>query len=117
MPHRKLNVSAQGFLESYAALLAARGRLVAREAGVAVTTTRTCGMFGLYFTDRQVETFDDAMASDAGAFKRFFHAMLKRGVYFAPSAFEAGFLSSAHGDIEIGHTLEAARDAFRELRG
>ena len=73
-------------------------------------------MFGLYFTDRQVETFDDAMASDANAFKRFFHGMLKRGVYFAPSAFEAGFLSAAHGEAEFAHTFEAAREAFREAR-
>ncbi len=88
----------------------------ARDAGIKVTTTRTCGMFGLYFTDRPVETFEDAMASDAHAFKCFFHGMLKRGVYFAPSAFEAGFLSSAHGQAEFAHTFEAAREAFREAR-
>jgi glutamate-1-semialdehyde 2,1-aminomutase len=87
----------------------------AREAGVPVTTTRSCAMFGLFFTDRQVETFADATACDIGAFRRFFHGMLKRGVYIAPSAYEAGFLSSAHGDVEIGHTLEAAREAFREV--
>jgi glutamate-1-semialdehyde 2,1-aminomutase len=88
----------------------------AREAGVAVTTTRSCAMFGLYFTDQKVETYAQAIACDSAAFNRFFHGMLRRGVYFAPSAFEAGFLSSAHGDIEIGHTIEAARDAFREAR-
>jgi glutamate-1-semialdehyde 2,1-aminomutase len=88
----------------------------AREAGVAVTTTRSCAMFGLYFTDQHVETYAQAIACDSAAFNRFFHGMLRRGVYFAPSAFEAGFLSSAHGDIEIGHTIEAARDAFREVR-
>ena len=86
----------------------------AREAGVAVTTTRSCAMFGLFFTDRQVETFADATACDIAAFRRFFHGMLRRGVYLAPSAYEAGFLSSAHGDAEIAHTLEAAREAFRE---
>ncbi len=88
----------------------------AREAGVAVTTTRSCAMFGLYFTDQRVETYAQAVACDTAAFNRFFHGILRRGVYFAPSAFEAGFLSSAHGDIEIGHTLEAAREAFRETR-
>jgi glutamate-1-semialdehyde 2,1-aminomutase len=88
----------------------------AREAGVAVTTTRSCAMFGLYFTGQHVETYAQAVACDSAAFNRFFHGMLRRGVYFAPSAFEAGFLSSAHGDTEIGHTLEAARDAFRESR-
>ena len=86
----------------------------AREAGVAVTTTRSCAMFGLFFTDRQVETFADATACDIAAFRRFFHGLLQRGVYLAPSAYEAGFLSSAHGDAEIAHTLEAAREAFRE---
>ena len=86
----------------------------AREAGIALTTTRSCAMFGLFFTDEQVETYAQATACDVAAFRRFFHAMLKRGVYLAPSAYEAGFLSSAHGDLEIGHTLEAAREAFRE---
>ena len=88
----------------------------AREAGVAITTIRSCAMFGLYFTDQRVETYAQAVACDGAAFNRFFHGMLRRGVYFAPSAFEAGFLSSAHGDTEIGHTLEAARDAFAEAK-
>ncbi len=87
----------------------------AREAGVAVTTNRTCAMFGLFFTDRKVETYAEAIACDSAAFNRFFHGMLKRGVYFAPSAFEAGFISAAHGDIEIAHTIEAAREAFSEV--
>ena len=88
----------------------------AREAGIAFTTTRSCAMFGLYFTDQHVETYDQAVACDTAAFNRFFHGMLKRGVYLAPSAFEAGFLSSAHGDVEIAHTLAAAAEAFREAR-
>jgi glutamate-1-semialdehyde 2,1-aminomutase len=87
----------------------------ARDAGVAVTTNRSCAMFGLFFTDRKVETYEEAIACDTAAFNRFFHGLLKRGVYFAPSAFEAGFLSSAHGDIELAHTLEAARAAFAEV--
>jgi glutamate-1-semialdehyde 2,1-aminomutase len=86
----------------------------AREAGVPLTTNRSCAMFGLFFTDQRVETFAQATSCDVAAFRRFFHGMLKRGVYLAPSAYEAGFLSSAHGDAEIAHTLEAARDAFRE---
>ena len=88
----------------------------AREAGVAFTTTRAPGMFGLYFREGPVETFEDAKASDTGRFNRFFHAMLERGVYLAPSAFEAGFVSSAHGDAEITHTLEAARQSFELVR-
>ena len=88
----------------------------ARDAGVAVTTNRSCAMFGLFFTDRRVETYADAIACDVGAFNRFFHGMLKRGVYLAPSAYEAGFLSSAHGAVELAHTIQAAREAFREAR-
>jgi len=85
----------------------------AREAGVAVTTTRLGGMFGLFFTDQQVETYAQATACDVGAFNRFFHAMLERGVYLAPSAYEAGFMSSAHDAAVIAETLAAAREAFR----
>jgi glutamate-1-semialdehyde 2,1-aminomutase len=87
----------------------------AREAGVAFHTTRAAGMFGLYFRAGPVETFDDAKDSDTGRFNRFFHAMLERGVYLAPSAFEAGFVSSAHGEPEIARTVEAARGAFATL--
>jgi glutamate-1-semialdehyde 2,1-aminomutase len=89
----------------------------ARAAGVAVTTNRSCAMFGLFFTDKVVETYADAIACDTQAFNRFFHGMRTRGVYLAPSAYEAGFLSSAHGDAEIAHTIEAAHEAFREARG
>src|SRR5690606_6125473 len=84
----------------------------AREIGVPFHTTRAPGMFGLYFREGPVESFADATASDAGRFGRFFHAMLERGVYFAPSAFEAGFMSSAHGEAEIAITVDAAREAF-----
>ena len=69
-------------------------------------------MFGLFFSAESVETYAQAMACDTAAFNRFFHAMLERGVYLAPSAFEAGFMSSAHGEAEIAHTVEAAREAF-----
>jgi glutamate-1-semialdehyde 2,1-aminomutase len=88
----------------------------ARDAGVALTTNRVGGMFGLFFTDEKVDTYAQALACDTAAFNRFFHAMLERGVYLAPSAFEAGFLSSAHGEDEIAQTLAAARDAFRIVR-
>jgi glutamate-1-semialdehyde 2,1-aminomutase len=87
----------------------------ARDAGVPFHTTRAPGMFGLYFREGPVETFEDAKASDTARFNRFFHAMLERGVYLAPSAFEAGFVSSAHGEPEIAHTLRAAREAFASL--
>ena len=88
----------------------------ARAAGVPVTTNRSCAMFGLFFTDKKVETYADAIACDTQAFNRFFHGMRKRGVYLAPSAYEAGFISAAHGDVEIGHTIAAAHEAFHESR-
>ncbi len=89
--------------------------VAARDAGVAFHTTRAPGMFGLYFREGPVQSFADAMASDTQRFNRFFHGMLDRGVYLAPSAFEAGFVSSAHGEAEIAQTLEAARGAFAAL--
>ncbi|WP_374013189.1 glutamate-1-semialdehyde 2,1-aminomutase [Pseudoxanthomonas koreensis] len=84
----------------------------ARKAGVAVTTNRVGAMFGLFFTDQKVETYAQATACDIPAFNRFFHAMLERGVFLAPSAYEAGFLSSAHDAAVIAATLEAAAEAF-----
>ncbi|HET6435533.1 MAG TPA: glutamate-1-semialdehyde 2,1-aminomutase [Xanthomonadaceae bacterium] len=113
-------VQAPGFHE---ALEATTHRLcdgleaAAREAGVPFTTQRVGGMFGLFFSATPVDTYAQAIACDTAAFNRFFHAMLERGVYLAPSAFEAGFVSSAHGEDEIARTLAAARDAFRAARG
>jgi glutamate-1-semialdehyde 2,1-aminomutase len=87
----------------------------ARDAGVAFTTQRVGGMFGMFFSNEIVDTYWQAMACDSAAFNRFFHAMLERGVYLAPSAFEAGFMSSAHDDSVITQTLDAARAAFSVL--
>jgi glutamate-1-semialdehyde 2,1-aminomutase len=87
----------------------------ARDAGVPFTTQRVGGMFGLFFSGEVVDTYAQAVACDTAAFNRFFHAMLERGVFLAPSAFEAGFMSSAHGDAEIAATVDAARDAFASL--
>jgi len=70
-------------------------------------------MFGLYFRAAPPASFEQVMQSDTQAFNRFFHAMLKRGIYLAPSAYEAGFISAAHGEAEISATLEAASEAFR----
>jgi len=89
----------------------------ARDAGVAFSTTRVGGMFGLFFCEGYVDTYAQAVACDTAAFNRFFHAMLERGVYLAPSAFEAGFMSSAHGDTEIARTIDASREAFRIAKG
>ncbi len=89
---------------------------VADEAGVAMTINRVCGMFGLFFTAEKVETYAQATTCDTALFNRFFHGMLKRGVYLAPSAFEAGFVSIAHDDRIIADTTAAAREALREAK-
>ena len=86
----------------------------AAEAGVPFSVNRVCGMFGLFFTSQKVETYSQATACDIATFNRFFHGMLKRGVYLAPSAFEAGFVSIAHTEQIIAETLVAARAAFAE---
>ena len=113
-------IQAPGFHEQ----LAARTRLltdglqaVADGAGVAFSSNRVGGMFGLFFSAEKVHSYAQATATDAALFKRFFHGMLKRGVFLAPSVFEAGFMSSAHTDQDIADTLEAARDALREAKG
>ncbi|OQP78191.1 glutamate-1-semialdehyde-2,1-aminomutase [Xanthomonas phaseoli pv. syngonii LMG 9055] len=87
----------------------------ARAAGIAVTTNQVGGMFGLFFTDDIVESYAQATACDITSFNRFFHAMLQRGVYLAPSAYEAGFMSSAHDQAVIEATLAAAREAFADV--
>ncbi len=89
----------------------------ARDAGVAFTTNQVAGMFGLFFSpSARISTYADVKACDVARFQRFFHEMLQRGVYLAPSAFEAGFISSAHGEDEIQHTLDAARASFAVVR-
>jgi len=109
-------IQAPGFyaeLERKTQLLADGLRAVAADAGVPFSTNAVCGMFGLFFTPEKVETYTQATACDVPAFNRFFHAMLERGVYLAPSAFEAGFMSLAHSEQDIADTLQAAREAFR----
>lgn len=101
-------------LEAATAELCAGLEQAARAAGVALTTQRAGSMFGLFFTDApKVRRFEQVAACNTEAFKTFFHAMLARGVYLAPSAFEAGFVSAAHGAEEIEATLSAAREAFK----
>ncbi len=72
-------------------------------------------MFGLYFAERVPTSFAEVTKSDTERFNRFFHLMLDEGVYFAPSAYEAGFVSSTHDDAVIDATLAAARRAFAAL--
>jgi glutamate-1-semialdehyde 2,1-aminomutase len=88
----------------------------ASEAGVPLTVNYVGGMFGLFFTGEPAVTrFAQAVACDQEYFKRFFHAMLESGVYLAPSAFEAGFVSAAHSDTDIERTLDTAAAAFARL--
>ncbi|MGL9772887.1 MAG: glutamate-1-semialdehyde 2,1-aminomutase [Sodalis sp. (in: enterobacteria)] len=95
----------------------AQGLLAAAEAaGVPLVVNRVGGMFGLFFTESPTVTcFQDVQACDVDRFKRFFHLMLAAGIYLAPSAFEASFISLAHGDAEIRHTVEAAAQSFAQL--
>ena len=84
---------------------------------IPVRINRTCGMFSVFFTDApEVRTFEDVARCDTERYSRFFHALLDAGVYFAPSAFEAAFVSGAHMDTEIEKTLAAADAAFSVLR-
>ena len=88
----------------------------ADEAGIAFTSNQVGGMFGLFFNgDKTISRFAQVMACDVDRFKRFFHAMLDHGVYLAPSAFEAGFVSAAHSENDIAETLDAASAVFKTL--
>jgi glutamate-1-semialdehyde 2,1-aminomutase len=111
-------VAEPGFYDA----LAARTRALvdglaaaARERGVPLAADAVGGMFGLYFSPAVPTTLAAVMAGDRERFNRFFHAMLARGVYLAPSAYEAGFVSAAHHDAVIDATLEAARAAFAAI--
>ena len=112
-------VSQPGFYEqltSYTSRLLSGMKERAKAANVDFHTNQVGGMFGLFFTDQtQVTCFAETMACDGQKFSRFFHLMLENGVYLAPSAFEAGFVSTAHGEKELTHTLDAAERAFAQL--
>jgi glutamate-1-semialdehyde 2,1-aminomutase len=87
----------------------------AKKVGVPFSVNRVGAMFGLFFTDETVESYAQATKADVAAFNRFFHGMLERGVYLAPSAFEAGFVSSAHSDDVIAETIATAGEVFATL--
>jgi glutamate-1-semialdehyde 2,1-aminomutase len=88
-------------------------REIASRLGVAFTAGSAGSMWGYFFKDGPVVDFDAAKRSDVEMFKRFFHAAVDRGIYLAPSAFEAGFMSAAHGDAEVQETLSRLEDAMR----
>ena len=110
-------ISAPGFYEALTGkteMLTSGLQEAADYAGIPFTTTMAGGMFGMFFTaEKQIVNFDQSGAVDVERFKRFFHAMLERGVYLAPSAYEAGFVSSAHTEEHIEATISAARESFR----
>jgi glutamate-1-semialdehyde 2,1-aminomutase len=85
------------------------------ELAAPVQLARVGTMFGLFFAESPVTTWEEARRADTGRFAAFHRGMLERGVYLAPSQFEAGFLSLAHGEAEIEATLDAAREAFAAL--
>ena len=88
----------------------------ASQAGISLSVNQVGAMFGLFFTEEEkVSLFSQVMKCDQDLFKRFFHGMLDQGVYLAPSAFEAGFVSAAHSDEDIEKTVEAASSVFKSL--
>jgi glutamate-1-semialdehyde 2,1-aminomutase len=104
-----------GGLERAAGRLADGLAAAAADSGVPVQLARVGSMFGLFFGEEPVRSWEDARRGDIERFAVFHRGMLERGVYFAPSQFEAGFLSTAHGDAEIDLTVAAAREAFGSL--
>jgi glutamate-1-semialdehyde 2,1-aminomutase len=112
-------LSAPGFHQHLGAMtdiLMEKLTTAAAGAGIALSSNHVCGMFGFFFTtERSVDRYEKVMACDVERFKRFFHGMLNEGVYFAPSAFEAGFLSAAHSAADIDATTAAAARVFASM--
>jgi glutamate-1-semialdehyde 2,1-aminomutase len=91
-------------------------KAAAERNGVSLAINYVGAMFGFFFTEEEnITSFAQATACDAEKFNRFFHLMLEEGVYLAPSSFEAGFVSTAHGEDEIAFTLAAADRCFAQL--
>jgi glutamate-1-semialdehyde 2,1-aminomutase len=112
-------VQQKGFLEKIEATARSLVEGLQEEAKAArvVFAAQSIGsMFGIYFRDAPPRSFAEVMQCDRDRFNRFFHAMLAKGVYLAPSAYEAGFVSAAHGPVEVDETLAAARAAFAEAK-
>jgi glutamate-1-semialdehyde 2,1-aminomutase len=89
----------------------------AKQAGVEFSADAVGGMFGIYFSAEVPQSYADIMAGNKTRFNQFFHAMLDAGVYLAPSAYEAGFVSAMHSDAVLDETMAAARGAFAQLNG
>jgi glutamate-1-semialdehyde 2,1-aminomutase len=104
-----------GELSDKTARLAEGMAEIGAEVGVPIAENHVGAMFGIFFSDRPVRTFQDVADADANRFAQFFHGMLEQGVYLAPSPFEAGFVSRAHTDADIDTTLEAARTVLKGM--
>ena len=87
----------------------------AKEVGIEMTCNRVGGMFGLFFSNKQVSSFSQATQCNLDQFQKFFHGMLKQGVYLAPSAYEAGFVSAAHTETDLQNTIDAATTVLATL--
>lgn len=112
-------ITAEGFYESLsekASYLMAGFRTQAQAAGIPLTTNQVGGMFGFFFSEEEsIATFDQVTRCDMEKFKTFYHLMLEAGVYLAPSAYEAGFVSAAHDKAALDFTIEAAGKCFKQL--
>lgn len=106
--HQQLSVSAANLVSGL--------QQAANDADIGFTTNQVGGMFGFFFTEQEKVThFDQVVACDQERFKHFFHGMLNEGIYLAPSSYEAGFISAAHGEAEILTTITAAKKVFATL--
>ncbi|MFZ2148385.1 MAG: glutamate-1-semialdehyde 2,1-aminomutase [Sedimentisphaerales bacterium] len=109
-------VSSYEYLESRAALLEAGLADAAKEAGIAVTINRVGSILSCFFTGKQIRNFADVQSTDIKRFKKFFALMLEQGIYLAPSAYEAMFVSLAHSKEDIEKTIEAAKKSFQKIK-
>jgi len=109
-------VSSYEYLEMIAATLEAGLADAAKQAGVPVTINRLGSIMSCFFTDRPVQNFVDVQSTDIKSFKKFFSEMLKQGIYLAPSAYEAMFVSLAHTKDDIEKTIEAAHNSFHKIK-
>jgi len=112
---RELSDDVYSTIEAHAAALTAGLATAFADAGIAATAPRAFTLAGVFFTAEPVHNYDDARAADTARYARFFHGMLDRGVYLAPSAFEAMFPSLAHTDADIVRTVAFADEVATEL--
>ena len=92
-------------------------KAVAKDEGISLQINHIASMFSLFFTNEPVKDYNSALKSDIDLFIKYFYAMLKRGIYLAPSAFEASFVSLAHRKKDIDYTLKAVKESFKEIKG